>query len=101
MTTENSMIEQHAREFESHLRHIDELMERAQKGIEEGTAPEEARATLEQVGREREKLSSLYEELKLSSTENWRKEEIIKSGPMGLWDAVAQQLEKLVERFER
>ena len=101
MTTENQMIEQHIREYESRMEHIDELMARARQGIGEGPEHEAPRTELDEILREREKLDTLYEELKLSSTENWRKEEIVKSGPMGLWDAVAQQLEKLVERIER
>ena len=32
---------------------------------------------------------------------HWQEEEIEKSGPMALWDSVAQQLEKLVERIEK
>lgn len=101
MTSENQLIEQHIREYQSRMQRIDELMERAQKGLGEGEAPDEIRTGLEEASRGREKLATLYEELKLSSTENWRKEEIIKSGPMGVWDALAQQLEKLIERFER
>ena len=31
----------------------------------------------------------------------WRVNEIEKAGPMGIWDAVGQQLEKRVERIER
>lgn len=101
MTTQNQMIEQHIREYQARMQRIDELMERARKGLGEAAESEEHRAELEEVSQGREKLATLYEELKLSSTENWRKEEIIKSGPMGIWDAVAQQLEKLVERLER
>jgi len=101
MTSESELFVQHMRDFESRMQHIDELMERAHQGLSKGTATEEHRAELEAVGRGREKLATLYEELKLPSTENWRKEEIIKSGPMGVWDALAQQLERLVERLEQ
>ena len=41
------------------------------------------------------------EELRLKSLANWREEEIEKAGPMGIWDALAQQIEKLVERLEK
>ena len=40
------------------------------------------------------------EQMKLSSLENWDTEELALAGPMGVWDALAQQLEKLVERLE-
>jgi len=101
MTTENQLIEQHIRDYQSRMQRIDELMERARKGLAELPAEAAPRKELEEASRGREKLATLYEELKLDSTENWRKEEILKSGPMGVWDAIAQQLERLVERLER
>ena len=100
MTTENQLLEQHIREYQSRMRHIDELMERARKGVTEQPAAE-VHEELEHVRLQREKLATLYEELKLPSTEEWRKDEILKSGPMGIWDALGQQLERLVERLER
>lgn len=100
MTTENQLLEQHIREYQSRMRHIDELMERAQKGVTDQPA-EGVHEELEHVRLQREKLATLYDELKLPSTEEWRKEEILKSGPMGIWDALGQQLERLVERLER
>jgi hypothetical protein len=101
MTTANQMIEQHIREYQSRMQHIDELMERARTRVDEMPVDAASRQALETAIRDRDKLTTLYEELKLSSTANWRKEEILKGGPMGLWDVVAQQLERLVERLER
>ncbi|MCP5015186.1 MAG: hypothetical protein GY938_07865 [Ketobacter sp.] len=51
--------------------------------------------------KDRDKLASHIDELRLRSLDDWKKEEIEKAGPMGIWDAVAQQLEKLIERIER
>jgi DNA repair exonuclease SbcCD ATPase subunit len=99
MTTMNQLVEQHITKYESHLKHIDELLERAHEGVAEGPEYEETRAELEGLQQQREKLASHLDELRLKSLENWREEEIEKSGPMGIWDAVAQQLEKLVERL--
>ena len=93
MTDINHMVEQHIMQYESHLKHIDELLERGRKGAAE--APEHAKAS------EREKLASHIEELRLKPLEDWQEQEIELAGPMGSWDAVAQQLEKLVERIER
>ena len=101
MTKINHLVEQHITRYESHLKHIDELLERAHEGVTEGPEHEETRAELEGLKLEREKLASHLDELRLKSLENWREEEIEKSGPMGIWDAVAQQLEKLVERIVR
>lgn len=99
MTTENEMFEQHIRDYQLRMQRIDELIERAKKGM--GEVEEASHPELKEAMQGREKLATLYEELKLTSIENWRKEEIIKGGPMGVWDALAQQLERLVERLER
>lgn len=101
MTTMNELAEQHMRQYDAHLKHLDELLERAHKGVAEGPEHEEIRTQLTDLQRERDRLATLYEELRLKSPENWQEEEIEKGGPMGIWDAVAQQLEKLVERLER
>lgn len=101
MASESELLTQHMRDLESRMQHIDELMVRARKGLGPSAAHAEPRSEFEEARRGREKLATLYEELKLSSTANWRKEEIIKSGPMGVWDSLAQQLERLVERLER
>jgi hypothetical protein len=101
MSTEESLIDQHIREYESRMRHIDQMLERAQKGLTEIDEAAPVHNDFKAVKQEREKLATLYDELKLPSTEDWRREEIIKSGPMGIWDSLAQQLEKLVERLER
>ncbi len=89
----NQLIQQHILEHESRLKHVDELLERAQAGV---TAEQ-----LADVKRERDQLSSRVEELKLKPPGQWSQEEFEKTGPMVVWDTLAQKLEKLVERFER
>lgn len=99
MTNIERLVEQHVREYESRLKHVDELMERARKASDKETpAVSEELSTLKE---ERDKFASHLEELRLKSLQDWREEEIEKAGPMGIWDALAQQLEKLVERIER
>lgn len=98
MTSKNLMVEQQVKEYQSRLTHIDELIERAKKGVKE-TSPHKEQLT--QLQQERNKLAAQYDKFRLSSVDNWRKEEIEKSGPMAIWDALAQQLEKLVETLER
>jgi len=97
----NHMVEQHIMKYESHLKHMDELLERARKGA--GEVPEHAEVSeaLKELAGEREKLVSHIEELRLKPLEDWQEQEIELAGPMGIWDAVAQQLEKLVEKIER
>lgn len=101
MSTEESLIDQHIREYESRMRHIDEMLERAKKGLTDIAETAPVRNDFKAVKQEREKLATLYDELRLPSTEDWRRAEIIKNGPMGIWDSLAQQLENLVEKLER
>jgi hypothetical protein len=84
MTDIDHLMQQNILEHESRLKHLDELVKRARNKI--GKGPEH---------------SSWLAELRLKRLENWRVDEIEKAGPMGIWDAVGQQLEKLVERIER
>jgi len=90
------MVEQHVREYESRLKHVDELVERAR-----ATEHPEVHKELDQILAHRAEMASELDSMRLKSLQDWREEEITKAGPMGIWDAVAQQLEKLVERFER
>jgi hypothetical protein len=101
MTDKNHMVEQHIMRYESHLKHMDELLERARKSINEAPEHAEFSKAFEELAGEREKLASHIEELRLKNLEDWQEQEIELSGPMGIWDAVAQQLEKLVERVEQ
>ena len=101
MANINHMVEQHIVQYESHLKHMDELLERARKGVDETPEHAEVSEALEKLAGEREKLAGHVEELRLKPLEDWQEQEIELAGPMGIWDAVAQQLEKLVERIER
>ncbi len=91
MTSIIHQVEQHILEHESRLGHIDEMLERAGKAAGEATE-------LEGLTQERDKLAGKLGEMKQKSAEEWEKEELAQAGPMGVWDAVAQQLEKLLER---
>jgi ferritin-like metal-binding protein YciE len=90
------MVEQHVREYESRLKHVDELVERAK-----ATGHPEVHQALDQILEQRSAMAAELDSMRLKSLDDWRAEEIAKSGPMGVWDALAQQLEELVERFER
>ncbi len=94
MTQINTLIEQHIREYESRLKHIDELLERAAE--DETRLAEE----LSDMKRNREELTAQIEALKRKPAEEWQKTAFEKAGPMGVWDAVADSLERLVERLE-
>ncbi len=100
MTSENQLLEQHIREYESRLQHFDELLERAGKAITEAPEHEDARTKLAELQKAREMLASQYDHMKLKLGENWEIEEIEKSGPMGIWDVVAQDVEHALEKLK-
>jgi exonuclease VII large subunit len=99
MTKYSHLAEQHITQFESRLKHIDELLTQAQEGVvsEQSGLTDE----LKELASKREKLAGHLEEMRLKSSNEWQEKEIEQAGPMGIWDAVAQQLEKLVEKLEK
>jgi hypothetical protein len=101
MTDVSHLAEQHIREQEARLQHIDELMERAHKGA--GKAPQFAHiyTELDDLVRKRNQAAVQLDDFKARAAEQWQEEEIQRSGLMGIWDALAQQLERLVEKVER
>lgn len=101
MTNREQLIEQHIREYESRLKHMDEVLARARQGAEHLPEPEEVTAELAELDREREKLVTGIEDLRRRSREEWQHDEIEKAGPMIMWQAVAKRLERLLERIER
>jgi hypothetical protein len=101
MTDENQLMRQNILEYESRIKHFDELIARADSVVGKGPEHAETRDSLASLKQQRDKFAVWLDERRLKSLENWRAEEIEKAGPMGIWDAVGQQLEKLVERIER
>ena len=101
MTTTEQLITRHIREYESRLKHIDELFARAQKVSEILDEHAESNVKLEQYRHQREELAKKSDELKKMAVSNWREEMLQSAGPMGLWDILAQELEDFVERHER
>ena len=97
----NHLIEQHIREHDSRRKHFDELAEQARERVGESAEQKEARDQLAELMAERDKLMVRIDEFKLKSLDQWREEEIERSGLMGIWDALAQKLEDVVERLER
>jgi hypothetical protein len=95
------LAEQRIKEYELRLRHVNEVVEHAEKKLARTPAEAETSAQLERLKEERDKLACWLDEAKCKPPEDWRREEIRKAGPMGIWDAVAQQLDRLVERLGR
>ncbi len=95
------LAEQRVREYDLRLRHVDELLDYADKELARSSKDAETSALLKRVKDDRDKLAVWLEETKRKLPENWAQDEIRKAGPMGIWDAIAQQVERLVERIER
>jgi len=99
MTNVNDLAEQHMLAYESRQRHTGELLERARQRI--GTGPEHAGAQreVEQLAQQHAELSAALQKMKEEPQQDWQQGEIEQAGPMAVWDVLAQQLEKLVERL--
>jgi hypothetical protein len=100
MTTKEQLIDQHIREYESRLKHIDELYERAHKATEHLDDEHESRGELKGLAEQRAQLPQDAAQIKTMPVENWRKETVQSAGPMAIWDIVAQKLEDFLERHE-
>ena len=97
-TTKEQLIDQHIREYESRMKHIDELYERAEKATEHLEEEHESRSELKWF---QERLPNVADTIKTMPVKNWREETVQKAGPMAIWDIIAQQLEDFLERHEK
>jgi hypothetical protein len=95
------LAKQQIREYDLRLQHVDEVLEHAEKELARSAKEAETRALLDKLKGERDRLAGWLEQTKRQPLEDWREYEIRKAGPMAIWDAIAQQVEKLVERIER
>ena len=100
MNRHESLVDQQILHYQARMKHIDELMERAEKGVAVAGGQAE-RDELEALRAERRKLveeMQRMEEKARRQTGDWPPEE---AGPMLMWEAVARRLEALVERLEK
>jgi len=93
------LAEQNILEYKSRQKHVDTLLEQAHKSIGEGPEHSEARDQLAELKKHRDKLVDHLDDLKRRKPDEWPEEELEQSGPLMIWDEVAHQIEKLVERF--
>jgi len=100
MSNKEHLIEQHIREYESRLRHIDELYQRAHAAAGQLDETHEAHSELQDYKTQHSQLRKKAEEVKSMTVEHWREDTVQNSGPMAIWDILAQKLEDFVERHE-
>ena len=98
MTVADQLTDMHFKQYESRLKHMEELFERANKQQEKLAEFEDE---LGEIRAEKDELIKHLNMLKQKTQEEWQIEEIEQSGPLLVWDAVAKRLEKLVEKIER
>ena len=98
MNNREHLIEQHVLEYEARLKHIDELVDKADQNIE---ALDDVHLTeLQEIKKIFERLNHAADHDVLDSSEGVDRQLISMSGPMAIWDAVAQRLEHMIEHFE-
>ena len=100
MSNKEHLIEQHIREYESRMKHIDELYQRAHDAAGLLDETHDAHSELQDMKTQRSQLQQKAEEIKSMTVEHWREDTAQHSGPMAIWDILAQKLEDFVERHE-
>jgi uncharacterized coiled-coil DUF342 family protein len=99
--SQTQRAEQNIDFYKSHLKHIDELLERSSKGLTKSPEHAEIHAQIAKLKTDRDQFARHIDTLEQGSVADMQEKMIEGAGPMGVWDALAQQLEKLVERIER
>ena len=94
------LIEQRVLEYESRLKHIDELIDHAENHVESKMLSSEVEDELKMIKSMRDQLADRHEYIDELSSSNWQSETIEHAGPMAIWDTVAQKIEMLIEKFE-
>ena len=100
MTATERLVSEHIREYESRLKHIDELFERAHQASEKLDDDHALKSELDQYQQQRAELAKEADRVKTMPVDQWRKNLLKSSGPMAIWDILAQKLEDLTERLE-
>ena len=101
MTEIDKLVDRRIAEYESRLKHIDELYEQAHRASEELDEDHELKTELGQYHEQRVDLANHTAKLKELPLDHWREDMIQSSGPMAIWDVLAQKLEDLIERIDK
>jgi uncharacterized protein HemX len=101
MTHETMRIEGQILAYASRQRHAEDLLERARMHVGDAQEHAEVRSQLDGLGEEHSRLSAALDRLKGRDPSEWLPDEIEQLGPMAVWDALAAELEPLVERLTK
>ena len=105
MTSKEQLIEQHIREYESRLKHVDELFVQAHQVTENLHETHESHDELKDYADQAQYLMGARHDeeesdIKAMEVNKWRQETAKAAGPMAIWDILAQKLESFIERHE-
>ncbi len=92
----DQLVEQKIAEYESRLKHIDEMI----KKTEDKCVDEHAKFELDEIKTLCAKLNENNDYIDDISKHNWHEKTIEKAGPMALLDSVAQKIEQLAEKLD-
>ena len=95
-----SMRERHILAYRSSRKHVDDLLARAADLTGDGPEHAEPPAHLDELTKEHGRIGDRLDRLEQRHFEDWEEEQIEHHGLMGIWDALAGQAEKLVEKLE-
>ena len=101
MTEIDKLVDRRIAEYESRLKHIDELYDQAHQASEKLDDDHELKTELGQYHEQRVDLANHAAKLKELPLDHWREDVIQSSGPMAIWDVLAQKLEDLIERIDK
>ncbi|MGB5324155.1 MAG: hypothetical protein WBN40_01855 [Pseudomonadales bacterium] len=98
MTSKEELVERHIREYQSRLKHVDELYQQAHEASKHLQGDHPSRIELTRIAEQHADMKAKAEVLKTMDVDNWRKETIENAGPLAIWDILAQKLEDFIER---
>ena len=92
------LVEQHIREYESRQKHIDELLQRAEKHAQDKP---ELHEDLTQIEGKYEEMVNKVQDFKQGHIDEQAIQAIEEAGPMGVWFGLISELETLIEELEK
>lgn len=101
MTERDHIVEQRILEYESRLKHVDEVIVEAHGHQTTGGENLETSQLLESIKHDREKLGEAIETLKTTSKTPEAKKPLSQVTPLDIWNTVADKLEKLAEHLDK
>lgn len=97
MSTLNELVEQHIRESEARLKHIDEMMAQGRNAPTQGAdTPNELDALLDRLQSQRDRLAAELEQIRNLPVSAHEDAKTRSQGVKGLLDAIGLQLERVL-----